>query len=535
MAAQAGVAKTEVSWLDYSNQLLEIAEQIGYTRILAAGASVYAAYKIIYALFLSPYRRIPGPFLSRISRKPAELTGMAGAQARKALEDYEKYGDIYMYEPSAVAISNPDDIRRVLSSHDYVKSKVYKGLDLLGVENTTSTRDPHLSLVRRRQIGPYFSNMYLARMESAILDHGIISIKEKWDGLLKASGSGQAEVNYHNHFLNTAFDIIGSLSFGKAFGSLKNDDQKIAEWKKATTTYLGVRTMFPLFRLFPFSLALSSLKPIYDDFANYAVKCVADRRKLLAELELNGELHKRPVDLLQGLIDCQDPESKMKMSPIEIQAETLLMLLVGTDTTSNTLMWTVHLFMLYPKCYTRVVEEVRNAFDKAHLIRHGEAKAKLPYLEACLYESMRLAASTGGAWPRVAPKQGVELGGHFLPGGTDIYINISGANYNRKYWNDPHRFNPDRFLDNEEAKRNVLTFGAGVRVCLGKQLAWIEMLTILANVLKDYDFRLPADYTVCGPNVLSDKGYPRLMDTIYFGAVVPSNPERDCRIVITKA
>ncbi|KAJ1955580.1 hypothetical protein GGI12_005527, partial [Dipsacomyces acuminosporus] len=80
---------------------------------------------------------------------------------------------------------------------------------------------------------------------------------------------------------------------------------------------------------------------------------------------------------------------------------------------------------------------------------------------------------------------------------------------NKRYWKNPYHFDPTRFLDSDEAKRNVFTFSYGARVCPGRQLSWFEMLTTLANILKDYDMRFPDDYSIRGPHVLDDKGYPK--------------------------
>ncbi|KAI8318668.1 cytochrome P450, partial [Martensiomyces pterosporus] len=67
-------------------------------------------------------------------------------------------------------------------------------------------------------------------------------------------------------------------------------------------------------------------------------------------------------------------------------------------------------------------------------------------------------------------------------------VAIPAANMNKDAWDEPHIFNPERFIDNEENKRNMLTFSSGVRVCPGRNLAWVEMLTTLANLLNTYDF-----------------------------------------------
>ncbi|KAJ2521295.1 hypothetical protein H4217_001469 [Coemansia sp. RSA 1939] len=61
------------------------------------------------------------------------------------------------------------------------------------------------------------------------------------------------------------------------------------------------------------------------------------------------------------------------------------------------------------------------------------------------------------------------------------------------------------------------------------------MLTILANVFKDYDMRLPSDYEHLGPAVLDKNGNPKLMNARQYIVVKPADPIRDCRVVISRA
>ncbi|KAJ1953751.1 hypothetical protein GGI12_005951, partial [Dipsacomyces acuminosporus] len=78
-------------------------------------------------------------------------------------------------------------------------------------------------------------------MEGAIVKHGIVSIKDKWDEMLKESENGQVEINYHKTYLYATFDTISSLAFGRELGALKNDDPTMANWLKATMAYLAVK------------------------------------------------------------------------------------------------------------------------------------------------------------------------------------------------------------------------------------------------------------------------------------------------------
>ncbi|KAI8321881.1 cytochrome P450 [Martensiomyces pterosporus] len=104
---------------------------------------------------------------------------------------------------------------------------------------------------------------------------------------------------------------------------------------------------------------------------------------------------------------------------------------------------------------------------------------------------------------------------------------------NKDVWDEQHTFNPERFIDNEENKRNVLTFSSGVRVCPGRNLAWIEMLTTLANMFNAYDFALPED-ALFTPDKLDKHGQPVIMPQKMNVINGPRFPERDCQVVISK-
>ncbi|KAJ1958203.1 hypothetical protein GGI12_004795, partial [Dipsacomyces acuminosporus] len=160
---------SQIPWLEYIEQIRALAERVGYTKILAAGTSAYAIYKVVYALCLSPLRKVPGPLFARLTDMRSIIFSVTGYQAHKAIEEYEKYGDVYVYKPEAVSISNPEDLRLVLGSHDFTKTSLYDKLDLLGEIVTIAARDPQFAKIRRRQIGPYFSHSYLAKMEQNIL------------------------------------------------------------------------------------------------------------------------------------------------------------------------------------------------------------------------------------------------------------------------------------------------------------------------------------------------------------------------------
>ncbi|KAJ2349995.1 hypothetical protein IWW50_002297 [Coemansia erecta] len=498
--------------------------------LVALGLSTVAfgLYRLIHGLFFSPLRNIPGSTVSRLTAKRLEMSTIFGWMSHLGRGDYEKYGDVFIVTPSAVAISNPNDIRTVLGNAGVAKSSYYNILRFTGIDNTVSTQDFELANTRHRQLAPFFKRAYLAKMEPTIMRHGIEAIKRKWDGVIAESADGTAEVNYCNDFLFAAFDIIGTLVYGRQLEELNTNNAKTAKWIDTTVTYLGIRSMVQLVLKYPFSLLMQPWESRYDKLSAYINKAIHERKDHLAR----GK--ERPADLLQAFIDAEDPESRVRMCHEQIHGECVLMMLAGSDTTSHTISWTLHLLMLYPQHYRRALAEVRARFAPDHMITHDECRAQLPFIEACVLESLRLAPVTGGLLPRMAPRGGMHIQGHYIPEGTTVFINLAAANHHERVWQRPHEFDPTRFIDSPDARHNVLTFSHGRRTCPGKNLAMWEMLTILANVLKDYDMQLPADYTHLGPHILDKHGFPRQMDAQQYIVVKPVDAERDCRILISK-
>lgn len=245
----------------------------------------------------------------------------------------------------------------------------------------------------------------------------------------------------------------------------------------------------------------------------------------------------KPNDMLQSFIDAEDPESKIRMTSGQVTAETIISLLAGVDTSSNTLTWTIHLLLLHPEYMNRVVKEVRNKFaDQDELITFKEAKEHLPFLEACVYESMRLRPVSSNL-PRCIPKGGVVLQGHFIPEGYTCSVKLSTANVNSRVWGkDSYVFRPERFLEDESIKRKLLTFSAGVRVCPGRNLAWVEIFPTLANIFNTFDLAIPEDslFKPTGASSTTTAAATITMPILTAITNGPKYPSRDCNVVVTK-
>ncbi|KAJ1894090.1 hypothetical protein LPJ81_005231 [Coemansia sp. IMI 209127] len=506
---------------------------LGYLRPsnVLCGVGAYIAWKVLYALYLSPLRNVPGSFWTRISKLPMFIANIQGTEREFMLWHQAKYGDVFVMEPLKIAVCDPDDCATVLGSHAFAKDQRYSNVEFIE-PNTFLTRDPALNKQRRRQIGPVLSVNSLLKMEPVILAAGSEQLLAKWDQLL--SESPKARVCYYYDFMLMTFDVISTLGFGHSHRSLTTGDLRITRWVKQSFFLLFLQILMPFVKSWPFKHVFAkSLYREVDAFIGFGTSAIKRRKELLAQQQQQEDAGEKPNDILQSFIDAEDPESKIKMTSNQVVAETIVSLLAGSDTSSNTLSWTIHLLLMHPEYLDRATREVRTSFQRTHTIAYVEAQRKLPFLEACMYESMRLMPVSSNL-PRCMPRGGTVIQGHFIPDDHTCSVSPLCANMSPRAWPNPHQYKPDRFLENDALKRRIMTFSMGVRVCPGRHLALIEMLTTLANILNAYDLEIPEDALFTPDFVSKDTGMPLLMPCNNAVTCAPRFPDRDCNVVISK-
>ncbi|PIO01170.1 hypothetical protein AB205_0092610 [Aquarana catesbeiana] len=170
--------------------------------------------------------------------------------------------------------------------------------------------------------------------------------------------------------------------------------------------------------------------------------------------------------------------------------------IAGTETTSATLEWSLLYMMTYPEIQDALSEKCREEIDKIRGERDHldyEDRVKMPYTQAVLQEILRL-ASVVSLGVTHAPIKDVQLNGYIIPKGTLIITDLSSTHYDKKYWKYPNEFNPENFLneDGELVKVEAfLPFSAGPRVCLGENLARMELFLFFTTLMTHFEFHWP--------------------------------------------
>lgn len=109
------------------------------------------------------------------------------------------------------------------------------------------------------------------------------------------------------------------------------------------------------------------------------------------------------------------------MSRVEIGATTEVLLIAGSETTATLLCGATFCLLKNPDSLQKLTDEVRNAFSSAADMTL-RSLARLPYLQACLDEALRLYPPVPGTLPRRVLPQGDIVNGQFIPGNVRLSV-----------------------------------------------------------------------------------------------------------------
>lgn len=154
-----------------------------------------------------------------------------------------------------------------------------------------------------------------------------------------------------------------------------------------------------------------------------------------------------------------------------------------------------------PEVYRRLAAEVRTTFSSGSEIRKGPKLNSCIYLRAVIDETLRIAPSSLGTLWRQQDmstpsnvKQPFVVDGHVIPPGVQVGINPYALLHNEKYFPEPFKFKPERWLCSEDSpglrtmRRAHAPFALGERGCAGKAMAYFEISIMLTKTLWYFDF-----------------------------------------------
>jgi len=341
---------------------------------------------------------------------------------------------------------------------------------------------------QRKLLNPAFHYDYLATMHNII--HQRTNILKS--SCQKAAASG-SELNVSLDMKKLLLDIFSLIGFGYC---LQVQTDPSANFIDVMNNILAASRERAA-RLFP-SWWPGYWSPTYKAFKEKAklvniIKSVLNKRLAQGdEGEQRSVLYCLIKSLKDGLISKQGIIDQM-----------MSMIFAGTDSTSTTCACTIYALSQNPDVDQKLFEELAAAFGKDQ-DPDMEKLQKLPYLNAVVNETLRLYPGAP-AIARTATEKITLPSGLIAYPGAMILVNVWNIHRNSHVWgSDAEEFKPERWLDDTAllGKRGVafLPFSAGKRNCLGLTLAKIQLLIIIAQLVRSYKFTLSP--TAAKPDLL---------------------------------
>ena len=277
-------------------------------------------------------------------------------------------------------------------------------------------------------------------------------------------------------------DRIGSLD-DHLFDEITECEEYISRFRSTTG---NLQDYIPILRY----------SPINKNSAK-AVEMRARRDVYLRRL--NSELQQR-IDngtdrpCIQGNV-LKDPEAKL--SEEELISISLTMLSGGLDTITTTLAWAVALLSQRPDIQEKGWSEIKKAYGddisrNSHLLQcsnhtaiwtnPGE-EARVPYITAFTREILRFFTVLRLALPR-ATQRDVKYENYVIPEGSTVFLNAWACNMDPDVFENPHTFQPERFIANPELP--IFTYGVGTRMCAGYVLGNKELYLVFLRLIASF-------------------------------------------------
>ena len=227
-----------------------------------------------------------------------------------------------------------------------------------------------------------------------------------------------------------------------------------------------------------------------------------------AEMERIRETGKAAINPLTGGIDLLSKFTQAQhnhpefMNDAIVLTSTLSMVFAGSDTTAISLSSIFYHLTTHPDKHKKLMEELDLAVEEGRAaskngIMTWSESQKLPYLDAVIQESLRMHPAPGLIMERVVPRQGIDILGEHIRGGTIVGCNAWVIHRRPEiFGQDCDSFRPERWIEASPEqlklmKASMFQFGAGSRTCIGKNISLLEMYKMVPSFLLRFDVSAP--------------------------------------------
>ncbi|RXG68177.1 cytochrome P450 2L1 [Armadillidium vulgare] len=312
--------------------------------------------------------------------------------------------------------------------------------------------------------------------------------------------------------LNNIWQMVGNTRFDY-------EDKDINDFAQMTFNSRDNGSRIFLLDLFPWLLNIlptvvlnkifkfQSVNELTEKIEEYFKKAINQHKK-----DLNKGIVKDYIDAY--LIEMErfkdDPESFFSICNLYPTVDDLLVSLVdlfvgATETTGHSIHWAIVYLAAFPNVQEKLQGEIDRVLPRGTQFFMKD-KTSLPYTEAFIHEVFRM--SSVAVSPTRTAIADTNIGPYVIPKGAWIMGRLISIHHDPKYWDSPHEFRPERFLNAdgnfEVPVKGFAPFGSGRRLCIGETIARMHLFVYITKLVQNFTFECPPGEKI----TLEDVGSP---------------------------
>lgn len=429
----------------------------------------------------------------------------------KIVHDAHQRHEILRVGPNAISFNNIEAAKTIYGFGTKALKDDFYRIRAGTHRQLANCQDVNEHARKRKMLGPAYAQAALAQWSEMVAERTAALIRQ-YDDRCAGSGVGigdekerrrACEVVNHRRWMNLfTIDVISETGLSANLHLLEAGNDLVHVETMTGKTYQANfrQSLWNMFRIqscFAFSnewyLALKKLTwwhPFWKDEKAFEEIVLTLCRRRLARYQAGEKL----LDIFSFLMEDKNGEANM-LPMGEIVAECAIMMNAGSDTTAIALTNVLYNLIKNPACLATLRQELDTALGADVTVAPYEVVKHLPYLRACLDESLRLCPPNTMSIPRKTPPEGLQILGEWIPGDTTVHCPTYTLHRNEEVFPDANSFIPERWLQNDvrDMQESFFTFSSGARGCVGRGLTYLEQTVVVASLVHRYEFELPSE------------------------------------------
>ena len=403
-----------------------------------------------------------------------------------------RYGDVCLLRFGSVPtviINNPDLLQEAFGKTELADRWVSEIMDILSEQKdlVMAPYGEHWRQMQRFANRELLSARNLDNVRERYIE-GVVNDLVEQMGRMGDAGEtvSPTELTARSNSTLMFRSIFGQEEAGGEFLELREALLEHVSWIFATATATNLADYIPWLRFLPNGGVREARRQ--KEISTAIITALVEGTRSRTGLDLSA-----PTSLVEVMLAREEAGEITAGMTRDLCMD---LLIAGTDTSAQTVNWTLLLLANRPEIQARVHEEMDRIIgpDARPTV---EDRTRLPYTFACLAESMRYRTIGPLGLPHKA-SQDTEIGGYRIPAGAQVLGNIYSIHHDPRCWDSPHEYVPERFLPQDDGSPSpaltgnaFIPFGTGHRRCPGRRFAETTVWLHVTRMLHRLRFETP--------------------------------------------